>query len=226
MASHASLSLPLAGFNFRDPNDLFSSFFGTSNPFAGVGGAAGGLGGLGGMGGGAPPPIRVALQCTLEELATGCTKRAKVTRKRGGVDSEKVLEIVVKPGWRAGTSVTFEHEGDEVPGGGRPADVQFVIEERPHERFQRDRNDLVMDRRLTLGEALCGTRLEVRTLDGRVLSLAIPEVITPGYVKRVAGEGMPVKGGSGRGDLVLRFEVVFPGFVAEGKKAQLRALLA
>jgi DNA topoisomerase-3 len=32
---------------------------------------------------------------------------------------------------------TKAFQGDEVPGGGRPADVQFVIEERPHERFQR-----------------------------------------------------------------------------------------
>jgi DnaJ-class molecular chaperone len=191
-------------------------------------------GGMGGMGGGfgasaAAPAIRSSIQCSLEELATGCTKRIKVTRKRSGVDSEKILEIVVKPGWRAGTTVTFENEGDEVAGGaGKPADLQFVIEERAHKLFQRDKNDLVMDVKLALGAALCGTKLEVPALDGRVLSLAIPEVITPGYIKRIKGEGMPITGAAGgaRGDLVLRFEVTFPASIAEAKKAQLRALLA
>ena len=187
------------------------------------GGFEGGSGGFG-AGGGAAPAIRSTLPCTLEELATGCTKRIKVTRKRGGVDSEKILEISVKPGWKAGTTVTFENEGDEVRNG-KPADLQFVIEEKAHERFQRDKADLVMDVRLPLGQALCGTKLEVKALDGRTLSLAIPEVITPGYIKRIKGEGMPVKGG-GKGDLVLRFEVTFPAFIAEAKKAQLRSLLA
>jgi DnaJ family protein B protein 4 len=183
------------------------------------------LEGMGGGGGGAPTqaPIRATLGCTLEELCTGTTKKIKVTRKRGGVDSEKLLEIVIKPGWKKGTSITFEHEGDEVKGG-KPANLVFVIEEKPHARFQRDGSDLVMDLRLRLVDALCGTKVDIQTLDGRTLSVAVPEVITPGYLKRVKGEGMPGKGGV-KGDIVLRFEVTFPSFIPDAKKAALKSLL-
>ena len=227
---HVAVPPGVAGASFQfkssDPNDLFRAFFGSNNPFAGMEGLGGGGGGPfggGAFGGGGAPAIRSSLPCTLEELATGTTKRIKVTRKRGGADSEKILEIVVRPGWRAGTTVTFENEGDEVRGGGKPADLQFVIEERPHERFQRDKNDLVMDVSLGLGQALCGTKLEVKALDGRTLSLAIPEVITPGYIKRIRGEGMPAK--AGKGDLVLRFSVKFPTFIPEANKAALKSML-
>lgn len=55
---------------------------------------------------------------------------------------DKILEITVKPGWKAGTKVTFNDEGDRKPGH-IPADIQFVIKEKPHPRFKRDGNDLI-----------------------------------------------------------------------------------
>jgi DnaJ-class molecular chaperone len=211
---------------------------GGGGPF---GGMMGGVGGSGMSGGGFPPgfgggprkaePTRVALQLSLEELFTGAVKHIKVTRARLGPDrrtarpEEKTLEIAVKPGWKRGTTVTFEGEGDEAPGALAP-DVQFIIGEKPHARFVRDGNDLVLVKRVTLAEALCGTALEVPTLDGRTLSLAFPEVITPGAVKVVKGEGMPVSKDPGkRGNLLVKFEVAFPAYVPDAKKAQLRALL-
>ena len=175
----------------------------------------GGGGGGFGAGGARKGETRVYnLPLTLEELFTGVTKKLKVTRKRGGADAEKLLEVVVKPGWKKGTAVTFDSESDEVPGGGVPADIQFVIAEKPHERFLREGNDLVLRVRLSLAEALCGTRMDVPALDGRTLSLAVPEVITPGYEKRIKGEGMPLSKAPGqRGDLLLRFDVAFPSYM-------------
>ena len=218
-------------FGGSDPRDLFRAFFGTSNPFAAGGpdgfGPAGGFAGFGGPSGPKKGETRhFPLPLTLEELATGVTKKLKITRKRGGADVEKLLEVVVKPGWKKGTAVTFECESDEVPGE-VPADVQFVVAEKPHDRFVREGNDLVMSVRLPLAEALCGVRMEVPALDGRTLSLAVPEVITPGYEKRIKGEGMPISKAPGqKGDLLMRFEVVFPALVKESSKAQLKVLLS
>lgn len=209
-------------------------FFGGGMPGGMGGGFAGPMGGMGGM----PPgmgtrggptkgePIKRALQCSLEELYSGVTKKVKITRQRGGRPEEKILEIVVKPGWKKGTAVTFEGEGDEAPGV-VPADVCFIIGEKPHERFVREGSDLVYTAKLGLAEALCGTSLEIRTLDGRTLNIPVTEVVQPGATKRVKGEGMPISKAPGtKGDLVIKFEVRFPGYIPEGKKQQLRALLS
>ena len=132
----------------------------------------------------------------------------------------------MKPGWKKGTTVTFAGEGDEAPGVA-PGDVAFVIGEKPHERFTRDGADLVLPLRLSLADALCGTAPEVRTLDGRVLSLPMPEIVTPGYVKTVRGEGMPISGAPGqRGDLLVRCEVRFPTYIPTDNKDKLRKLLS
>lgn len=51
-------------------------------------------------------------------------------------------EITVKAGWKDGTKITFENEGDEGPGV-TPADIVFTLHTKPHERFVREGDNLV-----------------------------------------------------------------------------------
>jgi DnaJ family protein B protein 4 len=223
-------------FSPSDPGSVFASFF---SSFGGDDGGGGGGGGpfarMGSMPGAGSPfgraasaaPIKRQLAVSLEELFSGVTKRVKVTRQRGGKPEEKVLEIVVKPGWKVGTAVTFEKEGDETPGGPPPADLVFVIAEKPHALFAREGNNLVYKAKLPLADALCGCTLSVPTLDGRTLSVAVADVVAPGATKTVKGEGMPVsRTPAVRGDLVVKFDVAFPRSLSEEKKRALRATLA
>ena len=65
---------------------------------------------------------------------------------------EEILTIEIKPGWKRGTKITFPEKGNEEPGI-IPADVIFVIEEKPHALYKRDGNDLVVNQEITLLEA-------------------------------------------------------------------------
>lgn len=188
----------------------------------------GGMGGRGGGGAGPQAPIKRQIALSLEDLYTGVTKRVKVTRQRSGRPEEKVLEIVVKPGWKAGTAVTFEHEGDETGAGGPPpADIVFVIGEKPHERFKREGNNLVYSARLPLVDALAGCTLTVQTLDGRSLSVPVAGVVAPGSSQTVRGEGMPIsRTPDKRGDLIVKFDITFPRSLTEEKKRAVRAALS
>ncbi len=169
------------------------------------------------------------LACSLEELAAGATRRLKITRRRldpatGGSRAEaEQLTIEVKPGWKAGTKITFQEKGDEHPGR-TPADIVFVIKERPHAAFTRDGNDLVYVDRVPLRDALCGHTVELTALDGRPLRVAVPEVAAPGGEKRVAGVGMPLTRG-GMGDVLFNFHVICPRGLPDPARAALRAAL-
>lgn len=92
-------------------------------------------------------PIHHTLTVNLEDLYCGTTKRMRITSKKidanGGVikvATEK--EIVVKAGWKDGTKITYENEGDESPGM-LPADVVFVLQTKQHPHFERQDDDLV-----------------------------------------------------------------------------------
>lgn len=64
------------------------------------------------------------------------------------------------------------------------------------------------------------------TFDGRLISVPMTQVVAPGTTIRVPGEGMPVEGGSGKGDLVIRFATRFPQTLTPKQKAELKKALA
>ena len=64
---------------------------------------------------------------------------------------DKVLTIVVKSGWKSGTKITFPREGDQTTGK-IPADIVFIIRDKPHSIFKRDGQDLKYVAKVTLRE--------------------------------------------------------------------------
>jgi DnaJ-class molecular chaperone len=63
-----------------------------------------------------------------------------------------VLTINVKPGWKSGTKITFQREGDQAPNK-IPADIVFIIRDKPHQHFKREGADLRHVCKITLREA-------------------------------------------------------------------------
>ncbi|KAJ3170097.1 hypothetical protein HK101_011383 [Irineochytrium annulatum] len=207
------------GFHPSSAEDIFRRFFG---------------------GGGGKKPetsIRRPLAVSLEDLYKGAVRRLKVTRKvldasGQATTTDKVLTINVKPGWKAGTKVTFPGEGDEVllPDGRVVAqDIEFVVEERPHGTFTRKGDDLRCEINVSLAEALGGFSRKVETLDGRSVEIKGAqgrEVVRPGQEIRVLGEGMPISKAPGRkGDLVAVVNVNFPRELPEDRKAAVKRAL-
>ncbi|KAI0562969.1 Chaperone J-domain containing protein [Gracilaria domingensis] len=239
--------------NMRDPNDLFNEIFGSMGGFGGMGGMGGmrGMGGMGGMGGfssmgGGPqgfssfshgraprkqPDTEVSLFLSLEELYGGVTKKLKITRNvaraDGGVDRVgKVHEVQIKPGYKAGTKIRYNGAGSEAPGY-LPGDVVFIIQEKDHPHFKRNGNNLEYTYRISLADALAGSSVTIPGLDGRGYRLDCPEVITPNSEKTISGAGMPISKLPGqKGDLIVKFNVVFPTYLHPAKRERLRELLS
>jgi len=180
----------------------------------------------------APPSETVRpLKLSLEELYSGTTKRMKVSRRNfDGTTEEKVLEIVVQPGWKEGTKVRFPRAGNEAADGSSP-DLVFIVEDKPHERFARKGDDLIAKIEIPLVDALTnesGAKKQLEHLDGRKLQVVVPSgVVKPGQETRVPGEGMPIrrKGASGKGDLVVRWDVTFPARLTAGQREGVRKVL-
>ncbi|KAK9813599.1 hypothetical protein WJX73_009578 [Symbiochloris irregularis] len=187
-------------------------------------GFGGGSQSFGGGGGSRQDPtIEHDLPCTLEELYRGTTKRMRLSKGPGS--QGEILAVEVKPGWKAGTKITFDQKGDARPGA-IPADVSFTIKEQPHAVFRREGHDLLMTHKLPLADALCGHTLTVTTLDGRSIPVTVNGVASPSVVKVVKGEGMPISKTPGlKGDLRISFEVQFPKSLSEQQKEGLRQLL-
>jgi len=108
----------------------------------------------------------------------------------------------------------------------------------PDEHFRREGNDLVYTHSLTLEDAIRGLPVTIQTLDGRTLRFQVNEQIAPTSVHVVKGEGMPLycrnnheallqsAGERSRGDLKVKFNVIFPLRLSEAQRLRAIAILS
>lgn len=212
--------------------DLFGGGFGGMGHDDTMGGFGQDQGaGFGGGGSRGPRQVEVPITLGLEDLYRGVNKKLKITKQvldgafGKTMHVQEILEVAVKPGWKEGTKVTFQGRGDEHPGRS-PDDIVFVIKEQRHPRFERRGNDLVTTVQLPLATALTGGQVQIDGIDGRKLALNLTEVVAPGTVKVMKGEGMPVSKSPGsRGDLQVKLDVVFPRDLTAAQKQKLREIL-
>lgn len=224
-------------FDPRDADEIFAEFFYGSD---GVGGGGGGGRKKGNPGGvlknSNQKSVRKAetvenkLSCSLEELYKGSKRKMQISRivlddsgKPGTL--EEILPIHIKPGWKKGTKITFPEKGNQEPGAA-PGDLIFVVDEKPHDLFKRDGNDLVFTKRITLLEALTGKTIKVVTLDGRQLIIPLTEVIKPGHEEVIQNEGMPISKEPGKkGNLRIKIDIKFPSRLTGDQKSDLKRVL-
>lgn len=178
------------------------------------------------------PSIERDLPISLEDINSGCVKKMKISKRitdmsGQGRTEEKVLEVKVKPGWKAGTKITFEKEGDQFPGR-VPADIIFYIRDKPHKTFTREGVDIKYTANISLKQALQGCQVIVPTLTpnhNQHLDLTA-QVINPKTSRRIAAHGLPhPKEPQRRGDLIVDFDIKFPSYLSRASTDVLSDIL-
>ena len=185
-------------------------------------------------------PININLECTLEELYTGCVKTIKYKKQKLNYDlrttniEEVTQDVEIFKGYDNSTVITFKEKGNDSPGV-TSSDLNVYIKELPNDKFRRiNKNDLLYIHDISLVKALNSEPVCLYTLDGRRLAISIDEIIAPNTVKIVKGEGMPIydkdlsksRGDKiKKGDLYIKFNIIFPEFIEEKKKRRIIELL-
>ncbi|KAL3149322.1 hypothetical protein ABBQ32_002130 [Trebouxia sp. C0010 RCD-2024] len=147
---------------------------------------------------------------------------------KGLLPEKKIFEVHIEKGHKHNAKVVLRGEAGYSEPGILPGDVIFVLEQKPHKTFKRIQADLVIEKDISLTEALCGTSFYVQHLDGRVLEVLTHqgEVIKPDSWKCINEEGMPVHGRPyEKGNLYIRFSVKFPESLSSEEVQHLRQVL-
>jgi len=114
--------------------------------------------------------------------------------------------------------IEFEHAADEHPDHSA-GHVIFSVQTLLHERFIRKGHDLHYIQKISLLESLVGFKTTVKHLDGHLVNLQSGGVTQHGDIQRIAKEGMPHHNvPSQRGDLFVKYEVVFPTQLTQHQK--------
>ena len=153
---------------------------------------------------------------SLEEAYQGTARILQVNGRR--------LEIKIPAGVSEGSRVRLAGEGEPAGNGGRPGDIILRVAVLPHERYQREGNDLRVVQPVDLYSLLLGGEVTVETFKGRV-SLTIPPETRAGQSFRLRGRGMPVLRREGEyGDLIVEVMPALPRDLSDREKELLREL--
>ena len=134
----------------------------------------------------------------------------KTCRGSGREKKKQTIQIKVPPGVDNGMRLRMAGYGDAGEGGAPPGDLYVYITVRPHDIFEREGDDVVIELPISFSEAALGCKKEMPTPSGGKARINIPEGTQNAKVFRVRNEGAPNVHGSGKGDLLVQVIIETP----------------
>lgn len=156
-----------------------------------------------------------------EVITTPCP----TCRGEGRVTADKTYNVDVPAGVVDGSTLRLTRRGAVGPRGGAAGDLYVHLRVRPHDRFRRVDDDLVVEVPVSIAQASLGTKLVLETLDGDE-DLVIPPGTQPGHEFVLRGRGVPRLQGRGRGDLRAVVRVDVPTRLSAEERRLLEAFAA
>jgi DnaJ-class molecular chaperone len=175
-----------------------------------------------------PGPLVKHVQVSIEDAYKGLHLQVEIEKLSvlRGVQSTEIETIYVDipEGIDNGETILLQNMGNSVEG--NRGDLKIVVQIENKTKFIRNGLDLHYTVTISMKEALCGFSLEIKHLNGKMLSMNNKEnnsVIKPNHKKTVPNLGM-VKGGN-TGNLVIEFLVEFPEELMRDQIDKLREIL-
>jgi molecular chaperone DnaJ len=153
-----------------------------------------------------------------------CYGRGKVPQEpcanchgSGQVREMRTVNVSIPAGVDTGSKVRIAGQGEKGAGGGPPGDLLINVRVAPDKFFTRDGLDLNVSVPINMAQAVLGSRIKVRTVDGNVV-LRVPPGTQSGTKFRIKGQG--VEKGGRRGDQFVRVDVTVPETLTDEQRKQ------
>ncbi len=127
---------------------------------------------------------------------------------QGQLRRQKRVDVTVPAGVDNGSTIRLPGQGERGASGGPPGDLMLTVKVQPDHFFSREGLDLVCTVPVNLAQAVLGSKIRVRTVDGTRVVLRIPPGTQAGTRFRIKGYGVEKAGR--RGDQFVRVQVTVP----------------
>lgn len=138
----------------------------------------------------------------------------------GEVRTRKKVLITIPPGADSGQKIRVKGQGGTGTGGGPAGDLVITIQVQQDRFYAREGLDLVAVVPLNIAQATLGTKISVRTLDAKRVSIKIPPGTGSGKRFRIRGHGIEKDGK--KGDLIVESTIVVPESLTEDQERLLK----
>jgi len=122
----------------------------------------------------------------------------------------KKFTVPLPAGVKDGTKIRLKGKGEPGLHGGPAGDLYVIAQVDESPLFERRNADLIVQVPVTMVEAALGATIKVPTPEGGSVGLKVPAGTQDGKLLKIKGKGAPKLGGSGKGDLIARVNVLIP----------------
>jgi molecular chaperone DnaJ len=127
---------------------------------------------------------------------------------RGQITQDRRIRLKVPSGVETGSRLRLSGQGERGQGGGPAGDVIITFQVKPDSFFERKGLDVHCTVPVNIAQAVLGSKIRVRTVDGKRVAVRIPPGTQSGTKLRIAGQGIE-KGGR-RGDQYVHIRITVP----------------
>jgi molecular chaperone DnaJ len=148
------------------------------------------------------------------------TERCPACNGTGEVRARRKVVITVPTGVDTGTKIRLKGQGGKGARNGPAGDLLITFQVQPDRFFRREGLDIVAPVPINIAQATLGSRINVRTLDGKKVAIRIPPGTSSGKRFRVRGHGIEKDGR--KGDLIVQVDVIVPEHLTEEQEKAMK----
>ena len=157
--------------------------------------------------------VEANMNITLEDVFNGSEKQISIEGKK--------LKIKINPGTKDGQKLRLKGMGRSKTAGGEKGDLYLNLHILQHPFYEIKENDLYYNLDVDLYTAVLGGKENIKTLDGKTISISIPEGTESGKTLRLKNLGM---NNNVRGDLFVKILVTVPKNLSKEEKELFKKL--
>lgn len=160
-----------------------------------------------------PVPLMKSLQINMSQVFTGVSLPLEVERwtmeNNTKVFEKETIYVDIPPGIDNNEMIVLRDKGNIISENCK-GDVKVNILVQNNTAFKRSGLDLILDKKVTLKDALCGFTFNLDYINGKNYTLNNNKgsIVPPEYKKMYPGMGL--KRGEHKGNMIIHFHVEFP----------------
>ena len=175
-----------------------------------------------------PTPIIKNIPINMEQVMNGANIPVEIERwilENGNKVFERETIYVTIPKGIDDNEIIMLRDKGNILSEQNKGDIKLFVKVENTTDFKRSGLDLILERKVSLKEALCGFNFELKHVNGKSYTINNNpgSIVTPAYFKSIPNMGLTRDGHTG--NLVITFEVIFPETLDLDKIAKLKEIL-
>ncbi len=143
---------------------------------------------------------------------------------QGMINEEETVSIKIPAGVEEGMQLKVSGKGNAALSNGVSGDLLVLIEEKTHDNFTREGQNLHLDLYVSISEAVLGVSKDIQLLNGKV-RVKLDPGIQSGKTLRLRNKGIPDINGYSNGDLLVHINVWTPKVLNREQKKFFQSMM-